>query len=57
MVSCNASVEVWLNAVEDVMRLTLRDMAPRCYADLMAAKLPLPIFLAKWPGAICVAAE
>ena len=34
-VNCSNSVEVWLNGIEDAMRVTLREMAPRCISDMM----------------------
>jgi len=30
-VNCSQAVEVWLTSVEQVMRLTLKDMVGRCF--------------------------
>ncbi|KAH0571621.1 Dynein heavy chain [Spironucleus salmonicida] len=55
-VNCSNSVEVWLNAIEETMRSTLREMAPKCFSDLMQDKLPLQFFLGKWPGQLTTSA-
>lgn len=49
-VNCNQTVEAWLTAVEQMMKVTLQDMVYRCYTDFMADKLQLPLLLGKWPG-------
>ncbi|EFO63728.1 Dynein heavy chain [Giardia lamblia P15] len=50
-------VEVWLGQVEDCMRATLKDMAPRCLLDMVNGKLPLEILLGKWPGQLTIASN
>ncbi|TNJ27094.1 Dynein heavy chain [Giardia muris] len=50
-------VEVWLGQVEECMRATLKDMAPRCLLDMVSGKLPLEILLGKWPGQLTIASN